>query len=99
MVVLIPKAAGGERPIALYRSSVRMIAKAYARQSEEWLGRCSPEYLNTAKGRRVSDAMWRQQIHAAFQHDTGGTAVEPAVDVAKPSSRLIGGSWSVRPRP
>ena len=43
MVVLIPKAAGGERPIALYRSAVRMIAKAYARQSEDWLGRCSAE--------------------------------------------------------
>ena len=42
MVVLIPKATGGERPIALYRSAVRMVAKAYAGQAEQWLRSHTP---------------------------------------------------------
>jgi hypothetical protein len=83
MVVLIPKAAGGERPIALFRSMVRLIAKAYAQQSEGWLRSATPVYLNTARGRRVGDGMWRQQVRAAFAHDSGGAAAEVAVDVCK----------------
>jgi hypothetical protein len=83
MVVLIPKATGGERPIALYRSAVRMVAKAYAGQAEHWLRSHTPPYLNTARGRRVGDCMWRQQVRASLQHDSGGAAVEIAVDIAK----------------
>ncbi len=68
MVVLIPKASGGERPIALYRSAVRLIAKAYAVQAEQWLQHNTPVYLNMARGRPVGDGMWRQQARPAHQH-------------------------------
>ena len=83
MVVLIPNATGGERPIALYRSAVRMVAKAYAGQAEQWLRNHTPVYLNTTRGRRVGDCMLRQQVTAAMQHDSGGAAVEIAVGIAK----------------
>ncbi len=39
--------------------------------------------MNTARGRRVGDCMWRQQVRASLQHDSGGAAVEIAVDIAK----------------
>ena len=60
-----------------------MVAKAYAGQAEQWLRSHTPVYLNTARGRRVGDCMWRQQVRAAMQHDSGGAAVEIAVDIAK----------------
>ena len=83
MTVLIPKAAGGERPIALFRSVVRLVAKVYAREADEWLSTRAPEYLNTARGRRVGDAMWRQQIRAALQVEAGGWAAELGEDITK----------------
>ena len=64
VTVLIPKAAGGERPIALFRTVGRVLAKAKAWQARGWLRRHSPHYVNMAAGRRVGDALWRTQLRS-----------------------------------
>ena len=80
--VLIPKPTGGERPIALFRSAVRVLSKAKAWQANGWLSRNSPAYQNMAKGRRVGDAMWRTQMRGVIA-GTSSHSAEFLVDLHK----------------
>ncbi len=64
LVKMLPKAAGGHRPIMLFRSLFRVVGKARARQVKAWfseLTRAFPE-TNMAPRRWVSDATYRCQV-------------------------------------
>ena len=83
ITVLIPKATGGERPIALFRTIVRVLAKAKAWQARGWLRSNSPHYVNMAAGRRVGDALWRTQLRALIDSEEGEHAAEFMLDLQK----------------
>ena len=82
-VVLIPKATGGERPVALFRSATRIAAKLYGRLAAEWLRRRAPPWNNVCAGRRAGDGAWRSQLRAATWAGGGGVCAEVALDLAK----------------
>ncbi len=69
--------------IALFRSVVRLVAKLYAREAEDWLSTRAPAYLSTARGRRVGDAVWREQVWAALQVEAGRCAAKASVDITQ----------------
>ena len=82
-VVLIPKPTGGERPIAISRTIVRIGAKAYADEANTFVNRGPAAWNNTARGRRVGDAMWRDQVRANLDDRAGRHTVEVCVDFAE----------------
>ena len=58
--VLIPKATGGERPIALFRTVTRLLAKLVAWRVKCWsAGQPQHTAYNAVGGRRIGDGMWR----------------------------------------
>ena len=63
-IALIPKPTGGERPIGLFRSIVRVICKAVAWDGLKWFEAQDIPQLNTSKGRRIGDAIWRAQMRS-----------------------------------
>ena len=80
-VTLIPKASGGQRPIALFKSMTRVVCKALSIAALRWLGANEVHQVNTSKGRRIGDGMWRAQMRVCLgQQDC---AAEIMVDLAK----------------
>ena len=61
---IIPKAAGGFRPIMWFRSAYRVYARSRRHRVQEWYGRLSRAFpeVNMAAGRWTSDAMWRAMV-------------------------------------
>jgi ribonuclease HI len=59
LTVLIPKAAGGLRPIALFRGMVRLFGKIAARASRRWMQGIHDPSVNTRGGVHVGDDTWR----------------------------------------
>ena len=47
----IPKSVGGERPIGIFRSAMRVPAKCNAQQARPWLEANSPTRVNAARRR------------------------------------------------
>ncbi len=80
-IVLLPKPTGGERPIGLFRSIVRVVCKAVAWDGLQWFGEQDIPQLNTSKGRRVGDAIWRAQMRAYI--DPHKQAGEIMIDLMK----------------
>ena len=84
MTVMIPKGtSSGERPITLFRSAIRVMARAKARAAAQWLDEHSPPHLNAARGRRVGDAMWRTQLRALLSESRGLQSAEVQLDLHK----------------
>ena len=84
MTVMFPKVTSeGERPITLFRTVVRIMAKAKSWRAAGWLEGNSPEYLNMAKGRRVGDGMWRTQLRALISEEQGQQSAEVMLDLHK----------------
>ena len=84
MTVMIPKVTSeGERPITLFRTVVRVMAKAKSWRAAGWLEDNSPEYLNMARGRRVGDGMWRTQLRALISEEQGQQSNEVMLDLHK----------------
>jgi hypothetical protein len=59
LTVLIPNAAGGLRPIALFRGMVRLFGKLAARASRRWMHGIHDSSVNTRGGVHVGDDTWR----------------------------------------
>ena len=84
MVCLIPKASGGERPITIFRTVLRIIAKVVAIHSGIWTTANTDKELNMVKGRRVGDALYRAQIRAAIGgREDNTSAAEILIDSQK----------------
>ena len=63
-IALIPKPTGGERPIGLFRSIIRVGCKAAAWDGLKSFDAQDTQQLNTSKGRRIGDAIWRAQMRS-----------------------------------
>ena len=84
MTVMNPKVTScGVRPITLFRTVIRIMARAKAWRATKWLEQHSPSYLNTCRGRRVGDAMWRTQLRALLGARDGQHSAEVLVDLHK----------------
>ena len=84
MTVMIPKVTSeGERPVTLFRTVIRVMAKAKSWRATGWLEVNSPGYLNMAQGRRVGDAMWRTQLRSLISQKCGMVAAEVMMDLHK----------------
>ncbi len=63
-IALLPKPTGGERPIGLFRSIVRVVCKAAAWDGLKRFDEQDTPQLNTSKGRRIGDDIWRAQMRS-----------------------------------
>ncbi len=80
--VLIPKATGGERPIALFRTATRVLAKLVAWRVKCWsAGQPQHVAFNAVGGRRIGDGMWRAQLRSLIADEVHHAEV--MVDLAK----------------
>ena len=82
LTVLIPKAEGGLRPIALFRTLYRMYSRATCINVKKWAEGVNQHRVNNAKNRWVGDSTWRNQVRIA----NGGsetTVLEAQMDVKK----------------
>ncbi len=61
-VALLPKPIGGIRPIGLFRSRTRVVCKAAGWSALTWFEGQDVPQINTSKGRRIGDAIWRAQM-------------------------------------
>lgn len=62
LVILIDKTDGGLRPTTIFRSLYRLHSRARTEKIKDWVSQLKHPAINMAKGRSVSDAIWRQQI-------------------------------------
>ncbi len=62
--VLLPKPTGGERPIALFRTAVRLACKLISAGTATWMAKQEMPACNTGKGRRAGDGVWRTQMRS-----------------------------------
>ncbi len=81
ITTIIPKADGGLRPIALFRTVVRVVGRVRAQLARDWaLARRSPVF-NIGGGRRIGDSTWREQMRSLRK--TRGVSAEVFVDLKK----------------
>ena len=84
IVKLIPKSAGGYRPIGLFPSLARLYGKARQPIIRRWMKEAIPDpMINMASGRRVGDATWRHKILAIIDTDHHKYVLEGLWDVQK----------------
>ena len=95
MVKMLPKAAGGHRPIMLFRTIFRVVGKARAKEVKAWLQdltRRFPE-INMAPRRWVADATYRCQVRRDLgielgKDGGGGEGCECQWDLGKAFDRV-----------
>jgi hypothetical protein len=80
ITVLIPKADGGLRPIALFRTAYRVYAKYRCQAVRQWAAKSSGYQCNNSKSRWVGDSTWRNQVRSAIT-DESSVSAEVLLDV------------------
>ena len=86
---LIPKDAGGLRPILIFRTLYRLWARARVDGCRKWAGDwLTDPCWNNFGGRRPGDAVWRQLVQAEQDgdDDLGRAAVQ--LDISKMFDRV-----------
>eukprot|EP00959_Pyramimonas_sp_CCMP1952_P022878 480700-Pyramimonas_sp.AAC.1 len=77
MVALLPKPAGGWRPIGLFSSAYRLSGRMTRPCAVQWEARFNKSYLSAGVFTGVGDAVWRQAVrseHATSRKDKKGVA-------------------------
>ena len=84
LVVLIPKPQGGERPIRIFPTLLRLVDRWYRwSHGARWLARQHPGPFYGLKGRIVEDAVWRHGLLAEWDQAGGQAAVTLLFDIIK----------------
>ena len=65
-VRLIPKAQGGLRPIALFRSWFRLLAACQREEVRKWVDTVPDIGINMRPGRKVGDSTYRLQVRESL---------------------------------
>ena len=63
-VVLIPKAKGGTRPIAMFPALHRLWTRSRRPTADAWERKLSPAFFATGKGQAGTDTVWAQALKA-----------------------------------
>ena len=79
---LIPKPAGGHRPIGLFAGIYRLWAKARRPLADEWERAHPRAYFSAEKGNRPVDTLWRQAARLEAAICCGGQAGAVMTDMA-----------------
>ncbi len=80
---LIPKAAGGRRPIGILASLVRWWERARQPEIQRWRDEHSRGYNFVARGRRADQAVWHQALADEAAKSRGLQSAATLVDLVK----------------
>ena len=84
IVKLIPKPAGGYRPIGLFPTLARLYGKARQSIIRHWMREnIKDATINMTSGRRVGDATWRHKVLSLLDADKKRFVLEGLWDVQK----------------
>ena len=83
LFVLIPKQAGGVRPIALMASLYRLWTRLRRAEADEWILRNDRAYFAVGKGRSPEATVWRQAVRAERAVGVGRAAATVLQDMRK----------------
>ena len=91
MVKMIPKPAGGFRPIGFFPSLVRLWGKARQQCIKNWAKiNIQDGFINMAPNRRVGDSTWRHKVRSRLDASKGDTVLEGLWDVQKSFEQVNG---------
>ncbi len=80
---LIPKSAGGRRPIGILASLVRWWERVRQPEIQKWRSEQAREYNYSARGRRADQAVWRQALTNEAAKARGLQSAATLVDLVK----------------
>ncbi len=80
---LIPKAAGGRRPIGILASLVRWWERVRQPEIQRWREQHARDYNFSARGRRAEQAVWRQALTDEAAKARGLQSAATLVDLVK----------------
>ena len=84
LVVLIPKASGGERPIGIFPTVLRLLDRWFRwSYGAQWLRGQPADPFYGQRGRTVEDAIWRQGLLTEWATASGKVALTMLFDIAK----------------
>eukprot|EP00959_Pyramimonas_sp_CCMP1952_P146126 3059578-Pyramimonas_sp.AAC.1 len=77
MVALLPKPAGGWRPIGLFSSAYRLWGRMRRPYAVQWEARLNKSHLSAGAFTGAGDVVWKQAVrseHATSREDKKGVA-------------------------
>ena len=84
IVVLIPKVEGGQRPIGIFPTVLRLLDRWYRWQyGANWLSKQDGGSFYGCKGRTVEDAVWRQALLGEWSAAVGRCSASHLLDIRK----------------
>ena len=83
LVVLIPKADGGRRPVGLLPAIIRIWERCRRPVVQAWRATVSRDYNWAAKGRCPEDAVWKQALRGEVARAEGKETGSTLVDLVK----------------
>ncbi len=83
MMRLIPKSAGGRRPIGILASLVRWWERVRQPEVQKWRMEQARDYNYSARGRRADQAVWRQALTDEAARARGLQSAATLVDLVK----------------
>ena len=89
IVHLIPKAAGGRRPIGLLASLVRLWERARKPWMREWQGTCRRAYNWMERGRGSERSVWAQTVYEEAAVASGKTTASIFLDLLKAFEQVV----------
>ena len=94
MIHLIPKEAGGRRPIAIIASLVRIWVKCRRDEVREWKAQQKCDYDWMGQGRGAERAAWAQSVIEEAQRQRGRHTASVLLDLTKAYERVpLGRVW------
>ena len=95
VIHLIPKQAGGKRPIGLLASIVRLWDRARKDTMDTWRSSCEREYDWMRKGRGAERSVWAQTLYEEAAASDSFATASVFVDLVKAFEQVIlGRVWS-----
>eukprot|EP00973_Karenia_brevis_P065411 9087535-Karenia_brevis.AAC.1 len=84
LIALIPKASGGERPIGIFPSFLRIMSKVIRMTyCKKWLAKNDRSYLFGRKGRSALTCVWQKALLAEHATYRGVCAASAMLDIVK----------------
>ncbi len=95
LIHLIPKPAGGRRPIGVLTSLLRVWERARRPVVLDWRETCSRQYQWMMRGRGASRAVWAQTVLEESARQKGLVSAAVLVDLVKAFEQIIlAGVWA-----
>ena len=83
MIVLLPKPDGGNRPIGLFPSAIRLWMRARVKALRQWERENSRPGLYGSSGMGAAKAAWKSAWHAETTAAANGAYTQAMLDLVK----------------